>query len=233
MTFRPWLVLGLVCVAVVVNAVLLYQEKIPSVTVAPEVRKIEEKLRTMDYMPSNRRANFQTMGMDFDMAEATANHISRFQRQEEKFRRLMDEQAAEVSDVLCPTTGLPQPYAALQYLVYEENGIRYVVDPLTMKRFEGQPWFGASLVPALYDHFERTERRKAEATLMAVSAALLNREVDALDGTSPWSLGVLGGWGFGRLVKQDPRVRTLAIEYFALMHFLTEIANTPQKGICS
>ena len=232
MTFRPWLILGLLSVAVVANVVLLYQERIPSIAAAPEVRKIEEKLRTLQYLPSNRRANFQTMGMEYDMAEAAANHISRFQRQEERFLKLMDEQAAEVVDVFCPTTGLPQPFAALQYLVYEENGIRYVVDPLTVKRFEAQPWFASSLVPALYDHFERTERRKAEATLMAVSAALLNREVDALDGQNPWSLGVLGGWGFGRLVKQDPRVKTLAIEYFALMHFLTELANT-RKGICS
>ena len=232
MTFRPWLIAGLMSVAVIVHVVLLYQERIPSTSATPEVRKLEEKLRTLQYLPSNRRANFQTMGMELDMAEASASHISRFQRQEEKFIRLMDEQAAELVEAFCPTTQLPQPFAALQYLVYEENRIRYVVDPLTMKRFEAQPWYTASLVPALYDHFERTDRRKSEATLMAVSAVLLDREVEALDGRNPWSLGVLGGWGFGRLVKQDARVKALAIEYFALMHFLTELANA-RKGICS
>lgn len=232
MTWRPWVIAALMILALLINGMLLINENIPDPEDAPEVRKIEERLRTLQYLPSNRRANFQVMGMDFDMAEASANHISRFQRQQDKFVRMLDEQAAEVVDVFCPSERVPQPYAALAYLVYEENDIRYVLDPLTMKNFERQPWFDAALVPALYDHFERTEARKSEATVMAVGASLLNLEEDALDGRSPWSLGLVGGWGFTRLVKKEPRVRTMAIEYFALMHFLTELANT-QRGICS
>jgi hypothetical protein len=107
-----------------------------------------------------------------------------------------------------------------------------VVDPVTLKTLERQTWYDASLVPALYDQYERTANRKAEATIMAVSSALLGMEGQALEGQSPWSSGVLGSWGFSRLEAQQPRVRRLVIEYFALMHFLTELANG-QDGICA
>lgn len=84
----------------------------------------------------------------------------------------------------------------------------------------------------MYDHFERSEARKPDATLMAVSSVILIREADALEGVSPWSLGLVGSWGFAKLRKQDPRIQVLVIEYFSLMHLLTELANSP-RGICS
>lgn len=232
MTWRPWVIAGLMILAVLVNGMLVINERIPSPEEVADVKKIEEKLRTLQYLPNNRRANFQTMGMSFDLSEAAASHIGRFDRQGEKFYRLLEEQAAELEEVFCPSPGLPQPYAALAYLVYEENGARYVVDPITVRRFERQPWFDRALVPALYDHFERTETRKPDATLMAVAAAVLDREEDALDGVPPWSLGLIGSWGFPKLEKRTPRITRLAVEYFALMHFITEIANL-QRGICS
>ena len=37
---------------------------------------------------------------------------------------------------------------------------------------------------------------------------------------------------FPRLVKREPRVQALAVEYFALMHFVTELANL-KSGICA
>ena len=232
MTWRPWVVSGLLILAVLLNGMLLVNERIPSLEQLPEVKKIEEKLRTMQYLPSTRRANFQTMGMTFELAEATANFFGNFDRQGEKFEGMIEEQAAELTEVLCATEGVPQPYAAMAYLVYEENGTRNVVEPLKMRKFERQQWYDRALVPAMYDQFERAEARKPDATLMAISATLLDREEDALNGVSPWQTGLIGTWGFGKLVKQEPRISRMAIEYFSFMHFLTEIANA-QAGICS
>lgn len=232
MTFRPWVVAGLLIVGLLVNVALLVFERLPTLDAIETVTKYDEPLRNLQYLAGSRRSNFQVMGLEFDMAEAAASHISRFQQRQPRFLKMLDEQAAEVVDVFCPSE-LPQPYAALAYLVQEENGVRRVVETSTLTRFERQPWYDLDgLTPGLYDHFERTENRKAEATLMAVSSVLLNREEDALSGRSPWSLGLVGGWGFARLSNKEPRVRVLAIEYFALMHFLTELANT-QTGICS
>lgn len=233
MTWRPWIISAMLILVVVVNGMLLVKEQLPSIDQGPEVSKIQEKLRSLQYLPGSRRANFSdAMGMSPDLADAAVKQISRFDKQAEKFERLLEEQAAELVDVFCPSDRVPQPYAALSYLVFQENNARYVVDPIALRRFEHQPWYDASLVPALYDQFERTESRKQEATVMAVSAALLNREADALDGTAPWSLSLMGSWGFTRLESREPRVTRLVVEYFALMHFLTELANT-NSGICA
>lgn len=232
MTWRPWVIVACLMLGALVNGTLLGVEKIPTLDVGPELVKIEEPLRTLQYLPNNRRANFEIMGMTPDLADAAAVQISRWERQGERLVRLMEEQSPELTDVFCPSERLPQPYAALRYLVEEENGVRTVVDPIKLRHYDTHEWYDRSLVPALYDHFERTQNRKPDATLMGVSAVLVGREMDALDGTAPWSLGLVGSWGFSRLVKKQPRVQTVAIEYFALMHFLTEMANS-QRGICS
>lgn len=231
MIWRPWVVTALLITAVLFNALLLYQERIPSRVAETEVVTTDERLKNLQYNAGTRRDNFKLMGMGFDLAESTANQFSRFEKQKGKLERLLDEQASELIGVLCPGE-LPQPYSALSILVVDENGTRNVVDAVTLVRFEPQPWYAASNVDGLYDRFERTKDRRADATLMAVSAVLLNQESAALDGESPWSTGVVGTWGFGRLQKRSPKVTQLAIEYFALMHFLTELANT-KKGICS
>ncbi|MEZ4234757.1 MAG: hypothetical protein R3F59_01050 [Myxococcota bacterium] len=231
MTWRPWVIASLLVLAALVNGTLLYFEVIPSRQVEQGETNLNERLKNLTYIPGNRRANFQAMGMDVDLAEATASNFNRFSRQREKFERLLDEQAPELSRVLCPAE-LPQPYGAMSILVYEENGVRRVVDPATLRQFEHQKWFDASLVYPIYNAYERTPNRRAEATIMGVSAALLGMEEDALEGRSPFSSGVLGSWGFSNLSSQQPRVRQLVIEYFSLMHFLTELANTGD-GICA
>ncbi|MBX2800594.1 MAG: hypothetical protein KTR31_23140 [Myxococcales bacterium] len=232
MTLRPFVVAALLIVAVLLVGALLANERILDPDESPELEKFDEPLRGLQYLPGNRRGNFQAMGMEFEMAEATASHIHRFQGQAPRFEALLDEHAAELVDVFCPSD-LPQPYGALAYLVTQENDQRRVLDADLLTRFERQLWYDdTGLVPALHDRFERTENRKGQATLMAVSAALLGREEDALTGRSPWSSSLLGSWGFARLIGQEPQVQRVTIEYFALMHWLTELANT-RDGICS
>jgi hypothetical protein len=211
---------------------LLLKERIPTRQAAADVTTADERLKNLSYVAGTRRANLQQMGMSAELAEDTAKNYARFARQTEKFERLIEEQATELTSILCPSQ-LPQPYAAMAILVFEENGTRYVVDPVTLRQFERQPWFDASLVPTLYEAYEKTPNRRAEATLMAVSAALLGMEEPALDGRSPWSRGVIGSWGFSRLESRQPKIRQLVIEYFSLMHFLTELANDPNDGICA
>ncbi len=231
MTFRPWVVAGLLIVGVLVNTALLAFERLPVIELVEKVIKFEEPLTNLQYLAGNRRTNFQTMGMEFEMAESTANEISRLQGQAPRFTKMLSEQSAEIAQAFCPGA-LPQPYAALAYLVEEDNGVRRVVDPIALTRFERQPWYDLEgLVPGLYERFEQTESRKAEATLMAVSAALLGLSGDALANKSPWSTGLAGRWGFSRLSRRQPRANLLAIKYFSLMHFFTELANTPD-GIC-
>lgn len=233
MTWRPWVVFACLMLAALLDGTLIIVEQVPRLDAGPDIIKVEERLRTLQYTAANRRANFEAMGMTPDLADATARQIQRYEKQQaERFYAMLDEQAAEVADVFCSSERTPQPYTALRYLVYEENGVRQVVDPLSMRRFESQKWYETSYVEALYDHFERAQAHKPDATIMAVGSVLTRREIDALDGVAPWSLGLVGSWGFGRLVKKEPRVQALVVEYFALMHFVTELANL-KRGICA
>lgn len=232
MTWRPWIVSAAMMLALMVNVVLMVQERLPEARSGPEVVRVEEILKHLKYLPSTRRNNFKEMGMTDELAEATAKYADRYARKEALFKGLLEEQAAMVGNTFCPGTEMPQPYAALEFLVKEENEKRDTIDPERLKEFEEQVWFQTTQVQAVYNHFELTEGRYADATLLGVSSLLVSLEDDALDGLSPFSTGMLGSRGWAPLKKQAPRVEVLAIQYFSLMHYLTELANT-RDGICS
>ncbi len=231
MTWRPWIVAMMLLTAVLVSATLSGMERVPSPRAGPDVVRVEEVLRHLSYTPSARRNNFKDMGMKDEQADATAKYIDRYARKKALFAQLLVDQAGEMGAVFCPGTGLPQPYAALEYLVVEENERRDVMDHERLKLFETQPWFAAAPVDAVYTRMELTEGRKSEATVMGVAAMLVSKEEDALDGHSPWSTGIIGTWGWTPLKKNFPAVEMKTIQYFSLMHYLTELANT-RDGIC-
>ena len=158
--------------------------------------------------------------------------IDRYKGKTPKFKSMLAEQGAEVGDAFCPSDKVPQPYSVLRYLLIEENERRDVIDVERVITLEEQPWYRISPVDGVYNQLERTDARKADATLMGVSALLLGREADALDGNAPWSTGMMGSWGFKKLKREDPTIEMLVLQYFSLMHFLTEIANS-RDGICS
>lgn len=232
MTWRPWVVAAALFAAFMFNAVLVFNERLPKVKSGQEVEVVDEILRHVVYTPTTRRNNFKTMGMSEDLADKTAKQIERYGRKEKAFKTLLSEQATSVGVAFCPGMDLPQPYAALMFLVYEENERRDVIDPERLKEFEEQEWHVTAPIRAIYSHFELTAGRYEDATLMGVSAILMQREDDALDGYAPFSTGLLGNRGWGSLKSEHPRAEMTVIQYFSLMHYLTELANT-RDGICS
>ena len=232
MTWRPWIIMMLGIIALLVNGVLMVQEDMPEIASGPEIDKIIEPLRTLTYLPSTRRQNFEAMGFNAELANRAAIHSENLGRQQKKWDKILRQNPAGLGQALCPSERVPQPWAMVQWLVVEDAGSRYVVQHQRTTILEPQSWFEQSLVPALYDEFERSKRRKADATLMGVSSVLLNQENEALRGASPWSMGVMGTWSFARLQTNSPKITKMVIEYFGLMHYLTELANT-NRGICS
>ncbi|MBA2322285.1 MAG: hypothetical protein H0V89_14165 [Deltaproteobacteria bacterium] len=233
MIWRPVLVFLAVIAAVAANVVLLAQERIPEPADKP-IEALEEPLRHVEYRDNNRRRNLtDSFGMDPALAERTAKRIEQVGRSKAQLQKLLKENAGAVTEAFCPSDELPQPYAALEFLVYEQNGRRDVFQPDRLAVFEPQAWFQVNrgYVSSVYSRVELSGR-KADATLMGVSGLLLMRERDVLEGNSPWSQSVFGTWGFSRLVKEQASIEQLATEYFAFMHLLTELANAPD-GICT
>lgn len=237
MSWRPWMVVFALIVSLLGSAALMSQEVIPSLEIKEEVSLQNEPLRQLNYVPTARINNFVEMGMDDTMAKDTADLVVKLQVHRQRYMKMLDEQALQIGESFCPTpSGLPQPYAAMRWLVRQEGGRRDVIDAHNqLATFEEQAWFQKEgLALPVYNVLERSARRKADATLMGVSAVLLGREGEAVNERGPWSNGVFGNItsGFGALQSDNPRITRLASEYFAIVHYLTELANE-QDGICS
>jgi hypothetical protein len=233
MVWRPWLVVAALVAAFLVNGVLLLRERIPEPADKPVEAQIEP-LRHLEYRENNRRRNLTDgFGMDQALAERTGKQMEAYGKYKPQLAKLLKDHAEVVTEAFCPTDQLPQPYAALEFLVTEVNGRRDVIAPDRLVVFESQEWFQSdrASIAGVYNALETTGRRE-DATLMGVSAVLLGQERDVLEGNSPWSTSLFGTWGFAALKRDKPSIEQLAMEYFALMHVLTELANG-QDGICT
>ncbi|MBT3217581.1 MAG: hypothetical protein HN348_00685 [Proteobacteria bacterium] len=191
-------------------------------------------MRFLQYTSGQRRPNFKSMGMDDDMADATTKAIGQHKSQIPRFKKQIEEQASVVADVFCTAdASWPPPYSSLSVLVKEENAKRIVIRGSRLLTFEDQPWYSNVPLQELYTEIELAEKRAEDATLMGVSALLLSREADAIEGNSPWSRNLMGTWSFAKL-KKDPKtgIHQATIDYFSLMHLMTELANDEKTGIC-
>lgn len=229
---RPFLVLLLLVVAVLVDGVLLVRERIPQ-GAEKSVEALVEPLRHVEYRENNRRRNLsETFGMDAALTERTAKQIETYSRYRVQLAKLLKDHAEVVGEAFCPTEDLPQPYAALEFLVTETNGRRDVTPPDRLVVLEPQEWYAETraTTSGVYNTVE-LEGRRSDATLMGVSAILLGQEQDVLEGNRPWSRSLFSSWGFAALRAEKPSIERVAMEYFALMHLFTELANA-QDGIC-
>ncbi len=235
MQWRPWLVVLALFLALGLNGALVYQEKVPELEVDEDPELAREPLRHLTYSSRQRRKNFEVMGLDQEHRERAAKIAERLHQQNAKrYRKMFEEQGLEVASTFCPTTsGLPQPYDAMRFIVLEERGERDVIDGTNaLFLFEEQAWFEESgTALPVYNRLERKRGRRNDATLMGVSALLLGRENDAVNERGPWSTGFLGGGSFATIESENPAIRQTTAEYLALVHVLTEIANEPD-GLC-
>lgn len=236
MTWRLFAVFGALSAALVVNGWLLFQENIDRPEAGVEIDNARrDPLLNLSFTPQARARNFEDFGLPEDLRRATMQESARLSdRYRDQLRELLEESAEHAVGILCPNDVLPQRYAALELLAVDQNGTLQIVDASRAFRLERQPWYLDVPVPEIYETLELagTERRP-DATAMGVAAILLGRQEDVFTQATPWGSNLLGGgWGMARLEKMYPEVIGPLVEYFALMHVLTEIANEP-GGLCS
>ena len=195
----------------------------------------EDPLIGIVYAKQNREENFAAFGMDEGLVTAT---LARMRKLEDFYRDkiaalLLDAGSVdEVADALCGETTQVRPrYGALRYLVLEEAGQRRAVDFRKLSRLEWQDWSKVAPIQGVYVDAELIDERQPDATLMAISAILLSKEVDLLDANAPWGLSLAVQWSWPRVEKENPQIRDLIIDYFATMHLVIEMAQS-EKGIC-
>lgn len=234
MVRRALVIVFCLFVAVVGAGSLLLNEEIPDGQLQQRINGFDEPLRHITYRATNRNSNFLDMGLPQPLADEATAEARKLDEHKKRLSKLLEDQALDVGDALCPRAGkLPQPYAAMEFIVVQDGGERSVVNARkALFELEAQPWWGLdSNAAGVYERLERTQQRRPDASLMGIAAILAMREADAIDERGPWSRGLFGG-SFESIEGESPSIRKKTVEYFALMHVLTEIANDPD-GICA
>jgi len=235
MSWRVFFIIGTIFAALILNTVLIVFEKVQKPDEAQDLEiSRTDPLLSLTYTPASRNKNFKDFGLTDDLVGAAAQRTARLEgKYKARFEEKLVEFAEDVGWALCPgNRGLSQRYAVLSFLVEEQNENRKVIPPERLY-FEEQEWWEISvgLVESVYDTFERDKHRREDATVMGIGAILLRKEEDALARTSPWGTGMGSRWSFGKMNEDNPGLDKKLVEYFALMHLLTELANQP-SGIC-
>lgn len=241
---RPWLVAAVTLILAGVNAYLVYLEYnwheqyrgiAPSEFQAKHEVDSEDPLLDMRYIPGNRKANMERFGLPEDMVSAVLDRMRDIDdRHKERLALALDavSDPTQLSDALCGQTNQVRPhYGALRYFVEETAGVRRAVRVERITQVERQEWSKLSPIGEVYSHAELAEERKPDTTLMAMASILLGKETDLLNDYKPWGRGFAGTWSWKQVVKENPGIDKLLVEYFALMHVAVELA-TGEDGLC-
>lgn len=238
MNWRPWIVAASVLAAGIANVALLAAEVVEPVSVdkAPEYQRQYQHIK-MVFTANSRLKNFKAMGLPDDMAEKANDAATELAQERGKIlERVLKDNSDKATRVFCPGAPLPPPYQALSVLVMEEDDVRRVVSPSELSVIEVQDWYGAAPVEAVFEAMEKTEKPPPISVVMGVSALMVGEEDKAIEGEGDWGSGMLSGSLSLKDVLddyKDRQIRGKLVDYFALMHLMTEIANDPDKGICS
>ena len=235
LTMRGFMASALLLAASIVCLILMVREAVPEPVQKTEEKTVQDPLIGMSFTSAVRISNLQKMGFDSDLSRVISARIQSIQKKDTRNKegrsRLLDAIVAnaDAGFVLCPSTELPQRYAAMAFLVSEVDGLHQVVDRQALRvGLEQQEWFDRDAVTDVYVKLEKTENRLSDATAIGISAFLLNGEQDLLLDDGFWKVGgFLGSVSLAAILRKYPEVEPKLVEYFALMHYMTELANDP------
>ncbi len=233
MKLRLWAIFALLMVGTLLNAALIWGETIPRPE-EDEIQLADPEVARLVYRKVNRAGNLEKMGLSGDLLSAALDSLDRYGASKDAWFAIFDSDdtaTVAVAEALCPGGALPQPYAGLGVLVRMVSD-RAELAQVADQKLEGQPWYDPVLAKALYSEWELRRDRAEDATVMAVSAMLLNEPYRALKREFPWGRGIITSGGTDDVMREFPRAERVLPEYFALMHFLAELAADPDRGLC-
>ena len=172
MVQRAAFVVFFLFVALLWAAMNIKNEVIPHGLIQAQINGTNEPLRHMVYRATNRNDNFLEMGLPQDLADLATAEARKLEPVKARLTKLMDDQALDVGGAFCPKpSDLPQPYAAMEFLLIQEAGARTVVNARQeLFEFEAQRWFSTDSNPkGLYEVYERSQTRRQDATLLGRS----------------------------------------------------------------
>ena len=235
MTWRHFLLAAATLAMFIINGALLRFEDVnySDGTTGPVDRIVDPLLVTI-YSASRREGNFQAFGLPDDLARDASDKARLVYNDNERLSIMLHERPDLLTQYFCPSSGVPERYKAMHVLLEQTNSgggfvERDVVQYNRMMSLESQEWEGTSRVGEVYNAIELVENRKIDATVMGVAAVITGRETDLFAKNAPFGNF---SWSLSSLRRNHPDLDAKLVEYFALMHVLTELARDPENGIC-
>ena len=231
-TLRAWLVLVGIVVMASLNAFLISNEHVETVLVEDYDVEYDDRLGDIVYSKSNRSQNLEAFGLSTDQVRESKKYFRRFEKMERQIKaRLKNDETGMLPDTFCARTDEIRPrYAAIGFLILTEKGERIVWDPKVQNDFELQAWSSPYSFETIYEDIEKGRDELPSSTAMMVTAFMASAENDLIDRQEPW--GRSGrSWSWSTVQKRFAKYLNGTVEYLALMHYVTELANT-EDGIC-
>ena len=201
------------------------------------VRK-EDPLFDLQYLPARRLSNFKDgFGMPEPLAQRAVDRAVMIGDEYSRKLGLMlrdSEDPTRLLDAICGVTSESRPrYAMMRYLVLQDGTERVPVDLKRVSSLELQEWGVLAPIDTVYETLEFADDRHPDATLMGIAAVLVGAEEKVTKAQAPWGSGGLGRtWDWDRVVKEYPGIDAKVVEYVAMMHVATEMAQS-SEGLCN
>lgn len=248
MRLRPIIVVAASVLAIGLSTYLGFAELTPDeegrTGIAPDELTIRHKVRKEDplfdlqYLPARRLPNFEkSFGLPAPLARRAVDRAVMIDDEYSRKLGLMlrdTEDPTRLLDAICGVTSESRPrFAMLRYLVVQEGAERLPIDLKRVSSLELQEWGVLAPIDTVYETVEFADDRHEDATLMGIAAILTAQEDKVTKSQAPWGSGGLGrSWDWERVVKEHPGIDTKVVEYVALMHVATEMAQSAD-GLCT
>lgn len=230
-TMRAWLVLLGIFVMGGLNAFLISKEHIETVMVEDNDIEYDDRLGDLVYSKGNRSSNLEAFGLSSDQISASKRYFRRYEKMETQIRARLKKSDEDLTEVFCSRTEEIRPrYAALRYLILEDNGERIIWDPKANYTFNSQSWAAVISFETIYEDIERGRTELPSSTIMVATAFVSGSEDLLISRQEPF--GRSGrSWDWVEVQKQFGSSLKRSIEYLSLLHYVTEVANG-DEGIC-
>jgi len=236
MSMRVFVVVAVLLIGILLNGVLIATEHTPEPAVARAEYKVEDQFRDMVWSLGTRRQNMQEFGLPPDMVDEIDDRLQKLSKRDRKGRLLEALKAnSDVGGRLCSNVGsLPSRYFALGILVKGEEGTRKQIarfDTL-MSKVKLQEGFRPINLEGMYKSTELVPNAAADTFALNVAAVLLGQEIERIEGEEDWASGIFGPPTLVAFLNRVPEVREDLISFFAITHYLHEVARDPQNQFC-
>ncbi|MFT7518194.1 MAG: hypothetical protein ACI9MC_000324 [Kiritimatiellia bacterium] len=236
MSMRLFVVVAALLVALLLNAALIFSEKVPEPIRSAKEYKVEDRFKTMRYTAGTRSDNLTAFGLPKPVVEKVEERIKAMAKRDRK--NLMIQVMKDNTDtagLLCSNTGsVPSRYQAVGILLNGEAGARRKVTSFNMllKRMPLAEEYRPGDLADMYQATEMVPNAEVDAFVLNIGALLQGQEIERLAKEDDWGDGIFGPPDVRSYLTRNPGVEEDLIEFFAGMHYMHEVARAPGNEFC-